>query len=109
MKQSFTFKQFEVRQERCAMKVGTASQDYFNFDEKFRIYPEPKLPKSARENVGYIMLFNPAPAEIHVAEDRRSEIVDSGGKIGQFSVYDRKQFCNMLEYGEVKRTFRFGE
>ena len=23
MKQSFTFKQFEVRQERCAMKVGT--------------------------------------------------------------------------------------
>ena len=92
-----------------AMRAGTANQDYVNFDERFRMYPEPKLPKNARENVGYIMLFNPAPAEIHVAEDRRSEIVDSGGKIGQFAVYDRKQFCNMLEYGEVKRTFRFGE
>ena len=92
-----------------AMRAGTANQDYVNFDEKFRMYPEPKLPKNARENVGYIMLFNPAPAEIHVAEGRRSEVVDSGGKIGQFSIYDRKQFCNMLEYGEVKRTFRFGE
>ena len=92
-----------------AMKMGSASQDYMNVGEKFRIYPEPKLPKNAGTEVGYIMLFNPAPAEIHVAEGRRSEVVDSGGKIGQFSIYDRKQFCNMLEYGETKRNFRFGE
>ena len=92
-----------------AMRSGNAVQDYMNFDEKFRMYPEPRLPKNARENVGYVMLFNPAPAEIHVAEGRRSEVIGSGGRIGRFSVYDRKQFCNMLEYGEVKRTFRFGE
>lgn len=92
-----------------AMRVGTASQDYMNLDEKFRIYPKPKLPKNAGTEVGYILLFNPAPAEIHVAEGRRSEVVDSGGKIGEFTIYDGKQFCNMLEYGEVKRTFRFGE
>jgi len=85
-----------------ALKNSTVSQSTVSFAEKIHVLPELKTNSRPGREEKFVMLFNPAPGEIHVSDGKRSVVADSGSYCDKFVLYDVKQFCNFLEYGENK-------
>lgn len=87
--------------------------------EKFHLFPEFKLPREVdgRQEVEPIMLFNPVPIQITTLNKNTNDIskyvdlVTSGGKIGQFTVYAGTAFCDLLEnrFVSERKKNRWGE
>jgi len=83
--------------------------------DKFHHFPPMELPREleGKESVEYVMLFNPVPIGITLAQNETQEggIVGNGGKIGRFTIYDGRSFCDLLEGKEllVRKKDRWSE
>ena len=83
--------------------------------DKFHHFPPIELPREleGRDNVECVMLFNPVPIGISLAQNDTQEggIVGNCGKIGRFTIYDGRSFCDLLEGKEllVRKKDRWSE
>lgn len=89
-----------------ALKNASVVQSTVSYAEKIHTLPPLKIDSHPGREVKYVMLFNPAPGEIHVSDGKRSIVADNGSYCDSFVLYDAKQFCNFLEYGENKNQGR---
>ena len=89
--------------------------DEVELGDKFHHFPPLELPTDldGRENVERIMLFNPVPLGITIAQSdsQLGGIIGNGDKIGCFTIYDGRSFCDLLEGKEllVRKKDRWSE
>ena len=98
----FADEEYAVSYQKGAIAMPFAkSADVVTMQRRFHYFPKKTLPEflEGKEGVQWILLFNPAPAEIETinAAATKHYIVGNGDPIGESIAYDGRTFCETID------------
>ena len=98
----FASEEYAASYQKGAIAMPFAkSADVVTMQRRFHYFPKKTLPEflEGKEGVQWILLFNPAPAEIETinAAATKHYIVGNGDPIGEAIAYDGRTFCETID------------
>ena len=97
----FASEEYAVSYQRGAVALPFAkSADIVTMQRNFHYFPKKTLPDflEGKQGVQWILLFNPAPAEVESINSEKTKryVVGNGDPIGEAVAYDGRSFCEKL-------------
>ena len=97
----FANEEYAVSYRKGAIALPFAkTADVVTKNRKFHYFPPKIFPDflEGKQGVTWILLFNPAPAEIETinAAGTKHDIVGNGDMVGESVAYDGRTFCSLL-------------
>ena len=98
----FANEQYAASYQRGAIALPFARRaDTVTYRQRFHYFPPKAIPEylEGKTGVTWILLFNPAPAEITSFNEAQTKqyVLGNGELIGALAAYDGRTFCQLLE------------